>query len=95
MADFDQELDASGLNCPLPILRAKKTLAPMETGQVLQTGSQQRSTGKFRMACELVRNGRIGRLQSIDVWLPAGPTGPGQPLQGGTPQRLSKCTQRR
>jgi tRNA 2-thiouridine synthesizing protein A len=35
MADFDQELDASGLNCPLPILRAKKTLAPMETGQVL------------------------------------------------------------
>ena len=35
MADFDQELDASGLNCPLPILRAKKTLAPMEVGQVL------------------------------------------------------------
>lgn len=35
MADFDQELDASGLNCPLPILRAKKTLGPMETGQVL------------------------------------------------------------
>ena len=25
MADFDQELDASGLNCPLPILRAKQT----------------------------------------------------------------------
>jgi len=24
MADFDQELDASGLNCPLPILRTKK-----------------------------------------------------------------------
>lgn len=35
MADFDQELDASGLNCPLPILRAKKTLAGMESGQVL------------------------------------------------------------
>ena len=35
MADFDQELDASGLNCPLPILRAKKTLTPMESGQVL------------------------------------------------------------
>jgi tRNA 2-thiouridine synthesizing protein A len=35
MADFDQELDASGLNCPLPILRAKKTLNGMETGQVL------------------------------------------------------------
>ncbi len=35
MADFDQELDASGLNCPLPILRAKKSLAGMTAGQVL------------------------------------------------------------
>jgi tRNA 2-thiouridine synthesizing protein A len=35
MADFDQELDASGLNCPLPILRAKKTLNAMDSGQVL------------------------------------------------------------
>jgi tRNA 2-thiouridine synthesizing protein A len=35
MAYFDQELDASGLNCPLPILRAKKTLAGMEAGKVL------------------------------------------------------------
>lgn len=36
MADFDQELDASGLNCPLPILRAKKSLAQLNAGQVLQ-----------------------------------------------------------
>ncbi|SIT66520.1 tRNA 2-thiouridine synthesizing protein A [Ectothiorhodosinus mongolicus] len=35
MAEFDQELDASGLNCPLPILRAKKSLATMSSGQVL------------------------------------------------------------
>ncbi|AHK79640.1 SirA family protein [Ectothiorhodospira haloalkaliphila] len=35
MADFDQELDASGLNCPLPILRAKKALASLSSGQVL------------------------------------------------------------
>jgi tRNA 2-thiouridine synthesizing protein A len=35
MADFDQELDASGLNCPLPILRAKKALGGMTAGQVL------------------------------------------------------------
>jgi tRNA 2-thiouridine synthesizing protein A len=35
MAEFDQELDASGLNCPLPILRAKKTLTGMEAGQIL------------------------------------------------------------
>ena len=35
MADFDQELDASGLNCPLPILRVKKSLSGLEVGQVL------------------------------------------------------------
>ena len=36
MADFDHEVDACGLNCPLPILRAKKALARMEAGQVLR-----------------------------------------------------------
>lgn len=36
MADFDQELDATGLNCPLPILRAKKALATLNAGQVLR-----------------------------------------------------------
>ena len=35
MADFDQEIDTSGLNCPLPILRAKKTLAKMNGGEIL------------------------------------------------------------
>jgi len=34
--DFDKELDARGLNCPLPILRAKKALADMHSGQVLK-----------------------------------------------------------
>ncbi len=32
----DKELDARGLNCPLPILRAKKALADMQSGQVLK-----------------------------------------------------------
>lgn len=36
MAEFDHEIDTSGLNCPLPILRAKKTLATMNGGEVLQ-----------------------------------------------------------
>lgn len=43
-----------------------------ETKRLLQTGSQQRSDKNFRLACELVRNGRIGKLKHIDVWLPAG-----------------------
>ena len=34
--EFHKDLDARGLNCPLPILKAKKALADMETGQVLK-----------------------------------------------------------
>lgn len=34
--EIDRDLDVKGLNCPLPILRTKKTLAEMETGQVLR-----------------------------------------------------------
>jgi len=33
---FDRELDARGLNCPLPILRTKKSLNDMASGQVLK-----------------------------------------------------------
>ena len=34
--NFDKELDVRGLNCPLPILRSKKSLADMTSGQVLR-----------------------------------------------------------
>ena len=34
--EFDRDLDAKGLNCPLPILRTKKALSEMESGQVLR-----------------------------------------------------------
>ena len=44
--------------------------AVRENGVILQTGSQQRSEKNFRQACELVRNGRIGKLQRVEVWLP-------------------------
>src|SRR5262245_31277205 len=43
--------------------------------RILQVGSQQRSDRNFRLACELVRNGRIGKLQHIIVGLPTGPVG--------------------
>ncbi|WP_414661836.1 Gfo/Idh/MocA family protein [Horticoccus sp. 23ND18S-11] len=42
------------------------------SGIILQTGTQQRSSQRFRLACELVRNERIGKLKQADVWLPAG-----------------------
>ena len=35
MSEFDKELDTSGLNCPLPIIKAKKEINTMESGQVL------------------------------------------------------------
>ena len=34
--ETDQEIDTRGLNCPLPILKAKKALAGMESGQLLR-----------------------------------------------------------
>lgn len=34
--NFDKDLDVRGLNCPLPILRSKKSLADMASGQVLR-----------------------------------------------------------
>jgi tRNA 2-thiouridine synthesizing protein A len=37
--DIDKELDTRGLNCPLPILKAKKALAEMQSGQLLRVVS--------------------------------------------------------
>ncbi len=55
--------------------------AVRENKRILQVGSQQRSDRNFRLACELVRNGRIGKLQHIIVGLPTGPSdGPFQPI---------------
>ncbi|WML89319.1 sulfurtransferase TusA family protein [Thiothrix lacustris] len=36
MSDFKQELDARGLNCPLPILRTKKAMNGLESGDILK-----------------------------------------------------------
>ncbi|HOC55178.1 MAG TPA: Gfo/Idh/MocA family oxidoreductase [Verrucomicrobiota bacterium] len=49
------------------ILRARK--------RAFQIGSQQRSTAQFRIACELVRNGRIGQLRTVKIGLPVDPAG--------------------
>jgi predicted dehydrogenase len=54
--------------------------ACLRNGTIFQFGTQQRSNDRFRFACELVRNGRIGELRAIKVWSPAstagGPTTP-------------------
>ncbi|PUE49873.1 SirA family protein [Limnohabitans sp. 2KL-17] len=36
MMHFDKEIDTSGLNCPLPILKAKKALNDLNSGQLLK-----------------------------------------------------------
>ncbi|MBN1845727.1 MAG: Gfo/Idh/MocA family oxidoreductase [Sedimentisphaerales bacterium] len=47
--------------------------------RVLLVGSQQRSSGQFRFGCELVRNGRIGKLHTVHVAFDVDPAGTSQP----------------
>ena len=57
MADFDEELDASGLNCPLPILRAKKAIAELSSGQVLKiVATDPGSVKDFEAFCKQTGN---------------------------------------
>jgi len=49
------------------------------TGRIFQIGSQQRSATQFRYACELVRNGRIGKIHTVKVGLPGDPAGDEEP----------------
>ena len=60
---------------PLSLTIAEGRVLSDETaryGRVLQVGSQQRSSSQFRRACELVRNGRIGKIKTVRVNLPLG-----------------------
>jgi myo-inositol 2-dehydrogenase/D-chiro-inositol 1-dehydrogenase len=50
-----------------------------KTGRILQVGTQQRSSSQFRIAAELVRNGRIGKLHTVKIGLPGDPAGPSFP----------------
>jgi tRNA 2-thiouridine synthesizing protein A len=43
-AEFDLEIDTRGLTCPLPILRAKKALATLESGAVLKVVSTDKAS---------------------------------------------------
>jgi tRNA 2-thiouridine synthesizing protein A len=71
---FDLEVDASGLNCPLPILKAKKALAGLSSGQVLKLvstdpGAQRdfeafaKQTGNTLLSHEELGSARVFYLQ--------------------------------
>lgn len=62
--------------------------AVRRNGRILQTGSQQRSSETFRRACELVRNGRIGKLHTIRVLL-ATDSGVAPSRPGSAPENLN------
>lgn len=53
--------------------------AVRRSGRIFQIGSQQRSSPQFRYAAELVRNGRIGKLQTVKIGLPGDPSGDVEP----------------
>jgi myo-inositol 2-dehydrogenase / D-chiro-inositol 1-dehydrogenase len=69
----------------------KMSNAVHRTGRIFQIGSQQRSANpwpQFKQACELVRNGRIGELKTIEVGLPGDPPG-GNPEPMPVPENLN------
>jgi tRNA 2-thiouridine synthesizing protein A len=65
MTTFDQELDARGLNCPLPILRAKKSIAALGAGQVLRiVATDPGSVKDFEAFCKQTGNVLLSSAQS-------------------------------
>jgi myo-inositol 2-dehydrogenase / D-chiro-inositol 1-dehydrogenase len=74
------------LQKPMTMTHAEGVLlrdAVVKSGRIFQLGSQQRSVVQFRRACELVRSGRVGRLQRVEIGLPIDPTAPDE-----APQRV-------
>lgn len=64
---FDKELDARGLNCPLPILKAKKALADMVTGAVLRVqATDPGSVRDFKAFCKQTGNELLETLEVGD-----------------------------
>lgn len=65
----DQTLDAKGLNCPLPILRAKKALKGMEAGQVLEVlATDPGSVADFAAFCSHTGNELLSSSSEADTY---------------------------
>jgi predicted dehydrogenase len=67
------------------IIEGRKMVdAVRKNGRIAQTGSQQRSDARFRQACEMARNGRLGKLEKVLVGIPR-PNHPGKPIADTAP----------
>lgn len=65
MSDFKQELDARGLNCPLPILRTKKAINGLASGEVLKViATDPGSVKDMEAFCKQTGNEMVGTSES-------------------------------
>jgi tRNA 2-thiouridine synthesizing protein A len=66
---FDREVDARGLNCPLPILKAKKALSELGSGQVLKVlSTDPGSLRDFQAFARQTGNEMLGQSETDRVW---------------------------
>ena len=65
----DQVLDAKGLNCPLPILKAKKALKSMEGGKTLEIlSTDPGSVADFAAFCRTTGNELVEQEEADGIW---------------------------
>ena len=65
----DQLLDAKGLNCPLPILKAKKALKTLEAGKILEVlSTDPGSVADFAAFCRTTGNELVEQNEEAGVW---------------------------
>jgi tRNA 2-thiouridine synthesizing protein A len=65
----DQVLDAKGLNCPLPILKAKKALKSLEAGNTLEIlSTDPGSVADFAAFCRTTGNELVEQSEADGVW---------------------------
>ncbi len=78
------------VECEKPTLTIREGRMLCETmkryGRVFQWSTEDRSVDVYHRMCELVRNGRIGKIQTIRVELPSGPDTPGDPAPMPVPE---------
>ena len=67
---FDKEVDATGLNCPLPILRAKKALTDMKSGQTLKViSTDPGSVRDFQAFAQQTGNALVAQSTNADEFV--------------------------